>query len=257
MTALKVPPANCPPFTGLLAVSVLFGLAMILVFKFTSNQKAIAAIRGRMGARALGMLLHLHSPVTVLKSAAALMADNFAYLWRIATPMIILAVPFILTAAALDARYGSMPVPRGLPTTVTITWEELPAREDLNLTGTGITVIEPVVFVDTLRQTSFRVQNATPGASVTAGGVTVPIGASTAGAGSVIYRGAARMNRVERLLKPFLAPLPPDGPVIEATVFIPEARYRMLGGRWSWLAVFLVCSSLSAIAGAAVFKVKV
>ena len=257
MTALLTPFGNCPPFTGLLAVSIVFGLGMILVFKFTSNQKAIGRIRKRMGARALGMLLHLHSPVTVVRSAAALMADNFAYLWRIITPMLLIALPFILTAAALDARYGSMPIPSGVPATVTVAWDELPAREGFAVTGTGITVVEPVIFVDTLRQTSFRVQNATPGATVTAGGVTFPLGASADGSGRVIYRGAARMNRVERLLKPFLAPLPPDSPVREATVFIPEARYRILGGRWSWLTVFLVYSSLAAIAGAAAFKVKV
>lgn len=257
MTALLAPFRNCPPFTGLLAVSLLFGVIMILIFKFTSNQKAISAIRRRMGARALGMLLHLHSPVTVIKAAAALMVDNFVYLWRIITPMLVIAVPFILTAAALDARYGTMPVPRGVPTTVTLTWDELPAREGFTVTGTGITMIEPVVFVDTLRQTSFRVQNANPGATVTAGGVTLPIGASAEGSGSVIYRGAARMNPAERLIKPFLAPLPPESPVTEATANIPEARYRILGGRWSWLTVFVVYSSLAAIAGAAVFKVKV
>ncbi|MFO7627410.1 MAG: hypothetical protein R6V62_09150 [Candidatus Fermentibacteraceae bacterium] len=257
MTALLAPFRNCPPFTGLLTVSLVFGVIMILIFKFASNQRAIGAIRSRMGARALGMLLHLHSPVTVIKTAAALMADNFAYLWRIITPMLVIAVPFILTAAALDARYGSMPVPRGVPTTVTLTWDVLPAREGFSVTGTGITVIEPVVFVDTLRQTSFRVQNANPGATVTAGGVTFPLGASAEGSGPVIYRGAARMNAAERLLKPFLAPLPNDSPVIEVTAGIPEARYSILGGRWSWLTVFLVYSSLAAIAGAAAFKVKV
>lgn len=257
MTALLAPFSDCPPFTGLLAVSLLFGVVMILIFKFTSNQKEIGAIRRRMGARALGMLLHLHSPVTVIKTAAALMADNLGYLWRIITPMLVIALPFILTAGALDARYGSMPVPRGMPTTVTLTWDEQPTREGFTVTGTGITVIEPVVFVDTLRQTSFRVQNADPGATVTAGGVTIPLGASAEGSGSVIYRGAARMNLAERLLKPFLASLPLESPLTEATVNIPEARYRILGGRWSWLTVFLVYSSLSAIAGAAIFKVKV
>lgn len=257
MTALLAPFRNCPPFAGLLAVSLVFGVIMILIFKFTSNQRAIGAIRSRMGARALGMLLHLHSPVTVIKTAAALMADNFVYLWRIITPMLFMAVPFMLTATALDARYGSMPVPRGIPTTVTITWEDIPQREGFAVTGTGVTVVEPVVFVDTLRQTSFRVTDASPGAAITAGGVTFPLGASAEGSGSVIFRGAARMNFAERLLKPFLAPLSEDSPVIEATAGIPEARYRILGGRWSWLTVFLVYSSLSAIAGAAAFKVKV
>jgi hypothetical protein len=257
MTALLAPFRNCQPFTGLLAVSLVFGVIMILVFKFTSNQRAIGTIRSRMGARALGMLLHLHSPVTVVKTAAALMADNFAYLWKIITPMLVIAVPVLLTAAALDARYGSMPIPRGIPTTVTVTWNELPPREGFTVTGMGLTVIEPVVFVDTLRQTSFRVTNATPGAAATAGGVTLQLGASAEGSGSVIYRGAARMNAVERLLKPHLAPLPADSPVIEAAAGLPEARYRILGGRWSWLTVFLVYSSLSAMAGAVAFKVKV
>ncbi len=44
---------------------------MILIFKKTSDQQSIAELRQRMGSRALGMLLYLESPRTVLKLASA------------------------------------------------------------------------------------------------------------------------------------------------------------------------------------------
>ncbi len=245
------------PFAGLLAVSLVFGVFMIVVFRFTSDQKAIGRIRRRMGARALGMLLHLHSPLTVLKSAAALMADNFAYLWLILRPMLVMAIPFLITAAQLDARYGTMPMPRGTSTTVTVTWNEMPARNSLTIGGTGLSVIEPVVFIDTLGETSFRVSSGLPGAVITIGDDSFPAGASAEGSGRIIYRGAARGGFPGRLMTPFLSGIDEGSPVSALRIDLAEARYRILGGRWSWLGVFLFYSSLSAIAGAAAFKVKV
>ena len=244
------------PITGLLAVSLVFGVFMILVFKYTSNQGAIGRLRTRMGSRALGMLLHLHSPAAVLRTAASLMGDNFVYLWMILRPMLVITVPFIITAAQLDARYGRLPIPNHPPATVTVTWSELPQRETLELRAGGLVIIEPVVFVDTLMQTSFRVQSGTPGGFVAINTDTFPAGASNPGSGSVVYRGASRRNLPQNLLLPFHGTIGDGSSIAELEIHLPETRFAVLGGRWSWLAVFLTASSLSAIAGAVVFRVK-
>lgn len=254
---LLLPFRGSPPLCGFLFLSGVFGIIMILIFKHTSNQKTIGAVRRRMGARALGMLLHLHSPAAVIKTAAALMGDNFVYLWMILRPMLVIAVPFILTAAQLDARYGRVPVKAEDTATVTITWNALPEREGFNPTGTGLDALDPVVFVDTLRQTSFNIAHLTPGASLTVDGTTFPVGAAGSGSGAVVYRGAAPRGLLERLIEPFLAGIPGESTITEVSIQLPEARYRILGGRWSWLAVFLVFSSITAIAGTVAFKVKV
>ena len=154
------------------------------------------------------MLLHLHSHAAAVKTAASLMGDNFIYLWMILRPMLVITVPFIITAAQLDARYSRMPIPSHTPATVTVTWNELPQRETLELSARGLVIMEPAVFVDTLMQSSFRVQARTPGGFAAINTDTFPAGASTPGSGSV---------------KPL----------------------RRSGGRWNWLAVFLAASSLS------------
>ena len=245
------------PFMGLMAVSMMFGVVMILIFKYASNQQAIGAVRRRMGARALGMLLHLHSPAAVTRTAAALMGDNFVYLWMILRPMLVIAVPFVVTAAQLDARYGKAAVQPGETATVTITWHSLPERELLRLSGTGLHILEPLVMVDTLKQTSFNVINLTPGAVLNADGASFPVGASAGGSGAVVYRGAERRSFLRNLTAPQLAGLPSDSPVSRVSIFLPAARYRVLGGRWSGLAVFRVFRGRAAAAGAAAFRVKV
>jgi hypothetical protein len=241
--------------TGLLAVSLAFGLATVLIFRFTSDQTRIGALRRRMGARALGMLLHLHSPWTVVKTAGGLLADNFVYLWLILRPMLVIAAPFLVTAAQLDARFGR--TIREGPVTVTVQWRELPSRDEFAPDGRELEVQGPVVFLDTLRQTSFRVLLLSPGAELAFSDTRITLGAEDSRPGSIIHRGAERKRFPDGLMKPFLDDLSQDGPVERISMELPEARYRVLGGRWSWLGVFLAAGSLSAVVGAAVFKVKV
>lgn len=254
---LLLPFRGLNPLAGLMGVSLVLGIVMILIFKHASNQSAIGDLRRRMGSRALGMLLHLHSPVAVARMGASLMLDNFFYLWMILRPMLIIAVPFVVTAAQLDARYGREPVPGETPVTVTVNWMEMPGREGLELSGTGLTIHEPVIFIDSLGETSFRVSSGEPGARITVNGTQFPVGASWGWPGSVVYRGASRAGPIPGLVTPFNAGIPHASPVESVTIHLPDIRFPVFGRRWSWLAVLLAGSTLSAVLGAVVFRVKV
>lgn len=247
---LLYPFRNLHPLWGQMWISALTGVMMILVFKKTSNQQAISELRRKMGSRALGMLLYLESPVTVLKLAFGLVTDNFIYLWHLLRPMLVIAVPFVLVAAQLDARYGVQPPSSSRPSTVIIRWEEnMPGEMSEPSTGK---LVSPVVTVaDSLEKSfSFTGENGVFGMQ------TPPIRiGSTGGAGSVVIRGAERTGIVPALFRPWNSAAPED--IASVHSFLQPARYGVLGGRWSWFAVFLVFSSLWAIAGAVVFKVKV
>ncbi len=78
---------------------------------------------------------------------------------------------------------------------------------------------------------------------------------TSGGAGSVVIRGAEKPGLIQALLRPWNASAP-EG-IHSVSSFLQPADYGVLGGRWSWFGVFLVFSSLWAIAGAVVFKVKV
>ncbi len=236
------------PLWGQMWISALAGLMMILIFKKTSNQQAISQLRRKMGSRALGMLLYLESPLTVLKLAFGLITDNFIYLWHLLRPMLVIAVPFILVAAQLDARYGFQPPSSSRPSTVTVRWEDnLPGELGEPTVGS---VVSPVVTIaDSLEKSfSFTGDNGVFAME------NLRIGTS-GGSGSVVVRGAEKPGIVQALLRPWNTSAPEGVRYFHA--FLQPVDYNILGGRWSWFAIFLVFSSLWAIAGAVVFKVKV
>ncbi len=247
---LLYPFRTLDPLWGMMWISALTGVMMILIFKGASNQHAISELRRRMGSRALGMLLYLESPATVLKLAGGLIADNFIYLWHLLRPMLVIAVPFVLVAAQLDARYGYLPPGDGRPHTAVIRWESsLPSSLGQPVSGE---LVSPVLTVaDSLEKSfSFTGENGL----FTMDDPAFKTG-SSGGAGSVVVRGAEPGGIIASILRPWNA-VSPTG-VSSVKVYLTPADYGVLGGRWSWFAVFLVFSSLWAIAGAVVFKVKV
>ncbi|PIE51983.1 hypothetical protein CSA37_08920 [Candidatus Fermentibacteria bacterium] len=246
---LLTPFKSLHPLWGMSWISALAGVLMILVFKWTSNQQAISELRRKMGSRALGMLLYLESPPTVVKLGFSLIMDNFIYLWHILRPMLVIALPFVLTAAQLDARYGFLPPSETQPSTAVIRWKSAPSGAPEAETGT---IISPVVTIADSLEQSFSFTSS-QGVFSTADG-TVKAGTDSQ-TGSVVVRGAEQNSIMRDLFRPW------NGAAAEGVksvqIHLQPAHYNVLGGRWSWFAVFLVFSSLWAIAGAVVFRVKV
>lgn len=239
------------PLWGLLWISALSGLMMILVFKKTSNQQAISALRRKMGSRALGMLLFLESPSTVLKLAFGLIIDNFIYLWHLLKPMLIITVPFIIIAAQLDARYSREPLNVGNPSTVTVYWENSIPSGELGAPEQGFLISPVVTITDSLEQSFSFVGDEGLFVFDVMG---IRLG-SRGPSGSIFVRGAEKSGVIQALLRPWNGSVK-EG-VLKVRSDIEEKHYIILGGRWGWFTVFLVFSSISAILGAVVFKVKV
>jgi len=77
---LLLPFRSLPQFWGLLFLSLLSGIGMISVFRLISNQEKISRLRKRMGGEVFGILLHVSSPLTVIKFAGKLIWSNTVYL---------------------------------------------------------------------------------------------------------------------------------------------------------------------------------
>ncbi len=239
------------PLWGLMWISALSGIMMILVFKKTSNQHAISALRRKMGSRALGMLLFLESPLTVVKLALGLILDNFIYLWHLLKPMLIITIPFLLIAAQLDARYSRQPLNSDHPSTVTVYWESSIPFDVQEEPEEGVLISPVVTIADSLEQSfSFTGNN---GIFVFSE-MGIYLG-SSGPSGSVCIRGAERSGIIPTLFHPWNIEAPAD--IIKIESFTQEKNYNILGSRWGWFTVFLVFSSVWAVLGAVIFKVKV
>ncbi len=248
---LLLPFRSLHPLWGQIWISALTGILMILIFKKTSDQQAIAELRQRMGSRALGMLLYLESPKTVLRLALGLITDNFIYLWHLLRPMLVIAVPFVIVAAQLDARFGKLPPSPDRPSTLTVTWAEGIPGGPLPEPSIG-SIVSPVVTIPDSLEQSFSFTGENGVFQIEELGVTI---GSPGGSGRIVTRGSEPRGIVPALLRPWNAVSP--GEIRSVRAFLQPARYGILGGRWSWFGVFLVLSSAWAILGAVVFRVKV
>jgi hypothetical protein len=233
---------------------------MILVFSRFSNQKRISRLRKRMGGEALGILLHVSNPGTVMTFAGKLIKSNTIYLGYLLKPLLVIAIPFMLVWGQLDARYSTGGIDENYPVTVTVQYaNDLPERENLDIKVTGVELIPPVVTVDTLDEMSFRIlsEGDTPG-SLKIGGTVIQVGRTGNWNGCRILRGFDSGGSLKRLFCPWIGRInqTEEGPV-SGWYSLTDVRYGILGGHWSWIAVFFVFSTLSAIVGAKLFKVKI
>ncbi|MCK5115191.1 MAG: hypothetical protein KAR44_01240 [Candidatus Aegiribacteria sp.] len=254
---LLVPFRTLPHFWGLLFISLLSGLGMITVFRFASNQNKISMLRRRMGGEILGILLHLSNPGTVVKFAVKLIWSNTVYLMYILIPLILLAIPFMLVWGQLDARYGAAEMDKDDPVTVTVFFEDgLPARDNLEIGVSGLELMPPVLFIDTLDEVSFRIlPDGNSLRNLQIEGVSVKVARTGDWNGCRILRGFDSGSSFSRLFSPWIVRV--DGGPGSGWYSLPDIRYAVFGGHWSWIAVFLLFSSISAIAGAKIFKVKI
>ncbi len=254
---LLVPFRTLPHFWGLLFISLLSGLGMITVFRFVSNQGKISMLRRRMGGEMLGILLHLSNPGIVVKFAGKLIWSNTVYLAYILKPLIVLAIPYMLLWGQLDARYGAAEMDKNDPVTVTVFFEDgLPARDSLEIGVSGLELIPPVLYIDTLDEVSFRIlPDGNSLRHLQIEGVSIQVARTGSWNGCRILRGFDSGSSFKRLFSPWIVRF--DGGPGSGWYSLPDIRYGVFGGHLSWIAVFLLFSSLSAIAGAKIFKVKI
>jgi hypothetical protein len=95
------------PTAGLWVVSALSGVAVLFVFRWTSNAAAIRATRRRAQAELLAVRLYRENPRVVLRAQARFLAALARYLGYMLVPFTVLLLPFALICAQLDARYGA------------------------------------------------------------------------------------------------------------------------------------------------------
>ena len=260
---LLLPFGGLPALWGLVWLSLLAGVCMILVFKGFSDQEAIGSLRKKMGAQALGMLLFISNPVTVLSMAGRLILSNFAYLWLILKPILVIAIPFVILMGQLDARFGRISPSRLERITITLVYSnDLPERNSFEVKCENANLMEPFVFIPTLGEVSFRIRPGGPGLiTLDTGGVSFTFGEADTRSGSVSIREFDTGTPFSRIIRPWnakasISSISSYAPS-KGRIDLPTRRYDVLGGRWSWLTVLLVFSSLSALAGAVVFRVKI
>lgn len=253
VTGLLYPFRTLPPIVGLLVVSFLTAIAMLVVFRATSNQDRIAAVKRSIHAGLFEIRLFNDDLRQILRSQIDILRHNLTYLRLSLVPMVWMIVPLLLVIAQLQFHYGYRGLEPEHAVLVKVQFDaDVPAPRNISLEAPeGMRVETQVAWIPTLREAAWRVVAEAPGdydLSVHVDGRTFTKAVRTSD--TVIPRSPVKLapGFVNQLLYPAEAPLPADSGLASIELTYPEREISLLGWETHWLVAFFILSIVIAFA---------
>lgn len=245
--ALLSPFQSLPPMVGLTAVSCGAALAMLLVLRVASDQRAIREVKRRIQAGLFEIRL-FNADVRALYSMRDVLRHNLTYLRLSLAPLAWLLIPFALLTAHLHSYYGYDGFLPGESTVLRVrlaTGAVAAGTEPAVMLSvpSGVRVETPPIWIPSEREAAWRIKFDQPGdhdVVVRAGGTAVAkrlrvsdkLGRRAPGR----YRSAFRAL----LLSPAEPPIPFDAQIDAVEVSYRDRTVSVLGADVDWLAAFVV-----------------
>ena len=93
---LFLPFKNMNPWISMFAISLLTGILMLFIYKFTSNQKGIKKIKNKIKAHLLEIRLFKDSLSVSFKAQGNIVLSNFKYIGYASKPLLVMILPVLL-----------------------------------------------------------------------------------------------------------------------------------------------------------------
>jgi hypothetical protein len=234
-----------PPLVGLLAISVPVAVLVLLVFRATSNQRALLAVKRQIHACLFEIRLYNDDFPAIFRAQAEALRWNFRYLLLSIAPLVVMTVPLLLVMAQLNGRFGYQGLAPGERALVKVELkEDAASKPTASLEApSGLTVETPPLWIAEQRELAWRIRADRTGTY----GVRVAVGNTVDTKSVVVSDRVARLSPLrvargwlEQLLNPAEPPLPESSPVYAIALTYPERSIDVFGWGIHWLIVFFV-----------------
>jgi hypothetical protein len=247
------PVGALPGWLSATIVAALTGLLLLVIFKHTSNQRAVRRVRDDVKANLLALKLFKDSTSVTMRAQGALLRGAFRLLRLAVVPMAIMLVPVALLLGQLGAWYQHRPLRVGEGAVVTLKlsggaedpWPavRLEPSEAVEVTLGPIRVLSK-------REVCWNIGARESGHHRLA----FCVGGEAVDKELAIGEGFMRLSRQrpawdwsEALLYPCERPFGPGASVQSITIDYPE-RHSWTSGTDSWVIYWFVASMLAALA---------
>ncbi len=223
---------------------------MVLVFRYTSDQRAIHIVKGQIKAHVLAVRLYRDQPPVVLRSYGRILAGIGKYLRLAFKPLLFLILPLTIIIVQVDRYLGWRPLQSGKPFLVTVHTanSDQGVEPDLQVPP-GLAITAPPVHIPAENEVVWRVEAQKDGNY----NVKVGVARQTFVKRVVVSSGLARVSPVrlrghawERIVVSAEPALPKNSPVHAIEVNYPSRSIYFAWLEWNWMWLFLV---LSVVAG--------
>jgi hypothetical protein len=248
---LLAPVALLPGWFSATLIAATTGVILLIVFKYTSNQRAIKRVRDDIKANLLAIKLFKDNPVVTLRSQARVFRGAFLLMFYAVVPIVVMAVPVSLLLGQIAMWYQARPLAVGEDALVSLQLNCDPAKDmppvRLERAGAFETTIGPVRVLSE-RSVHWKIQAKRPGQH----SLTFLVGDSNFDKDLVIGDGFQRTSLMrpgwkwaDMMLHPWEAPFPPDSPVESISIQYPE-RTSWATGSDIWVAYWFIVSMVAA-----------
>jgi hypothetical protein len=227
-------------------ISLVTGLVMVIVFGYTSDQKAIHVAKDRLKAHLLALRLFQDQMQVVVRSYGRIVLATGHYLRLAFKPLLFVIIPMTFLIVQVDRYLGSVPLSAGQTFLVKARMDGSDALNQASLQlPDGLTATAPPVHVPAENEVAWRLIAAQAGEYV----VNVRVADQLFAKRVIVGSGLPRLSPVrlrgkfwERIFISGEPALPGNNFVEAIDVQYPARDIAFAGMEWNWIWLFFVLS---------------
>ena len=260
--AILYPFRSMDPLVGLVAVSIITGVVMLLIFGRTTNQEALRRVKGSIVASIIEIWLFKDRPGLMFGAAARVFRHDLNYLRYSLVAVIFIIVPVVLIMVQLGLRYGHRPLEPSDAVMVTAKLAPGVSALDADLSlvvPEGLEVTTPPLRIEDDGEVDWMLRAHAPGTyEILVKGPDSEASKKVIAENSIIPMAPVRSKALSWnfFLYPAEKPLPKDSAIESIRISYPPAGSEFIGLPF-WMWVFFVVSVAAGFALKGVFKVEV
>jgi uncharacterized membrane protein (DUF106 family) len=238
------------PLAIVIVVSLVVGLLMVVLFGYTSDQKAIGIAKDQLKAHLLAVRLYRDQIPVVMGSYGKILRGTGRYLKLAFKPLLYVIIPITLLMVQIDRYLGQTPLPANAPFLLTVHLAAPAAASgalnDVTLDlPPEITMTAPPVHIPAENDIVWRLVGAKDGkyeVKVAAGGQSaakaVCVGSDLPRISTIRLRGQF-WNRMLSSAEPAL---PGNSPIESISINYPDRNIDIAGYGMNWIWLFFILS---------------
>ena len=249
------------PAALVILLSLLIGLLMVVVFRYTSDQKAIRLAKDQLKAHLLAVRLFQDQLPVVLSSYGRILRCTGRYLRLAFKPLLFVILPLTFLIVQLDRYLGWAPLPTGQAFLVKVRTTRPEALNEVSLLlPPGMKTTAPAVHVPARNEVVWRLVAEKNGDY----NVIIGVAGQTLSKAVVVSSGLSRVSPIrlqghfwERIFVSGEPALPESSPIQSVAVGYPSRNIRFMGLEWNWIWLFFVLSLVAGFVFKSVLKIEI
>ncbi len=251
------------PWVAMVVVCLLTGIFMLLIFRYTSNQKGIREAKDKIKAHFLEIRLFKDDFRLMMRAQVKILRYNLVYMKHSLKPMMIMILPLVIVLVQLNFRFGFRPLQPEERVIVRVKLSEALSLRSMGISlkaPEGLEVEEPPLRIESLHEVQWRLRAKEPGEYELRVRVGEKLFSKMVTVSNELCQISPRKvsrSFFQEFLYPSEPPLPANSPVRFIEVKYPARNLNLGGWNIHWLIVFFVLSIAFGFSLKGMFKVEI